>query len=68
MACNSCGSNKQVKFNGEIAIHFFGLKNIDKPIVWVLPELVVCLDSGIEFVVPEDELHLLEKGDVAASG
>ena len=31
--CKSCGSLNQGKFTGEVAIHFPGLKNIDKPIV-----------------------------------
>jgi hypothetical protein len=69
MACKSCGSNNQSKFNGELAIHWSGLKNIDKPIVWVFPELVVCLDCGIaEFAVPEAQLLQLEKGHTAAAG
>jgi hypothetical protein len=55
-----------------MGIHFPGLKNIDKPVVWVFPELVVCLDCGTaEFVVPEDELAKLRdlaKGDSASSG
>lgn len=69
MPCKSCGSVDQSKFTGEIAIHFRGLKNIDKPVAWVFPELVVCLDCGTaEFVVPEAELRLLAKGDVAPAG
>ena len=57
------------KFSAEIGIHFPGLKNIDKPVVWVFPELVVCLDCGTaEFAVPEAELRLLAKGDAAAAG
>jgi hypothetical protein len=53
---------------GEIGIHFPGLKNIDKPVVWVFPELVVCLDCGTaEFAVPETELRLLAKGDAATA-
>jgi len=52
-----------------MAIHFPGLKNIDKPVVWVLSELFVCLDCGAtEFVVPEAELRLIAKGDTAAEG
>jgi hypothetical protein len=52
-----------------MGIHFPGLKNIDKPIVWVFPELVVCLDCGnAEFAVPEAELRQLAKGDAAAAG
>ena len=69
MPCKSCGSGNQSKFCGEIAVHFPGLKNIDKPIVWVFPEVVVCLDCGTaEFAVPEAELRQLVKGDAAATG
>jgi hypothetical protein len=51
-----------------MAIHFPGLKNIDKPIVWVFPEVVVCLDCGTaESAVPESELRLLAKGDDSAA-
>ena len=66
-ACLSCGSVKQRKFTGEIGIHFPGLKSIDKPVAWVFPEIVVCLDCGTaEFAVPEAELRQLAKGDAAA--
>jgi len=69
MPCKSCGSVNQRKFSAEMAIHFPGLKNIGKPIVWVFPEVVVCLDCGTaEFVVPEKELRQLAKGDAAAEG
>ncbi|MGC1416673.1 MAG: hypothetical protein WA817_15415 [Candidatus Acidiferrum sp.] len=57
------------KVTAEIAIHFPGPKNIDKPIVWAFPEIVVCLDCGTaEFVVPESELRQLAKGDADATG
>ena len=50
-----------------MCIHFLGLKNIDKSVVWVFPKVVVCLDCGTaEFTVPEAELRLLAKGDAAA--
>ena len=50
-----------------MAIHFAELKNIDRPVVWVFPEVVVCLDCGTaEFVVPEEELRQLAKGDAPA--
>ena len=69
MPCKSCLSVNQKKFGGEMGIHFPGLKNFDKPIVWVFPELVVCLDCGTaEFAVPEVELRELVKGDAAAAG
>lgn len=52
---------------GEICIHFPGLKNIDKPLVWVFPEIVVCLDCGeAVFVVPKTELRLLTEGEAVA--
>lgn len=66
MACKSCGSVNQKKFSGEMGIHCPGLKNIDKPLVCIFPELVVCLDCGYaEFAVPEAELRELAKIDAA---
>jgi hypothetical protein len=65
----SCGSTTLREFRGEIGIHFPGLRNIDKPVVWVFPDLFVCLDCGTaEFVVPEVELHQFEEGGLAATG
>ena len=41
-------------------MHFPGLKNLDKPTVFVFPQLVVCMDCGFtQFVVPETELGML---------
>lgn len=69
MPCKSCGSVTQSKFTGEMGIHFSGLKNIDRPIVWVFPEVVVCLNCGTaEFTVPEAELRLLGKDNGTAAG
>ena len=66
MPCKSCGSVNQGKLSAEIGIHFPGLKNIDKPVLWVFPELIVCLDCGTaEFPVPEAELRELAKIDAA---
>ena len=62
MPCKSCGSENLHKLKGEIAVHFPGLKNLDKPPVHVRPEVVVCLTCATaQFVVPEAELHLLQK-------
>lgn len=62
MACKSCKSENQSDFNGEIGIHFPGLKGLEKPLVWVFPKLVVCLDCGVtEFVIPETELRVLRE-------
>jgi hypothetical protein len=69
MPCKSCGSVNRKKFTAEIGIHFSELKDIDKPVVWVFPEVVVCLDCGIaEFAVPEHESRQLARGDAAAAG
>ena len=63
MSCKGCHSNNQSAFNGEIAIHFRGLKGLDKPIVWVFPKLAVCLECGFtQFTVPERELSVLVHG------
>jgi hypothetical protein len=52
-----------------MGIHFNGAKNIDKPVVWVFPEIVVCLECGTaQFAVPETELRELARGDAAAAG
>jgi len=51
-----------------MAIHFSGPKSIDRPVVWVFPELTVCLDCRTaEFVVPEAELRQLRKSDAAGA-
>jgi hypothetical protein len=69
MPCKTCGSVNQSKFSAEMGIHFLELKNIDKPTVWVLPEVIVCLDCGMaEFSVPKHELRQLEQSDSAAAG
>ena len=63
MACKRCGSDDQSTFNGEVAVHYPGLKGLDKPIVWVFPKLGVCLHCGLtEFTVPESETRVLREG------
>ena len=65
MSCLLCGSGNEAELTGEIVIHFSGLKNLDKPDVWVFPKLFVCLDCAYShFTVPQRELdsiaHTLE--------
>jgi hypothetical protein len=68
-SCKACGSVNLRKFIGEMGIRTPGLKGLEKPIVWVFPELVVCLDCGMaEFTAPEAELRVLAKGEAAAAG
>ena len=62
MSCKSCQSEHQRTLNGELAIHFSGLKGLDKPTVVVFPELLVCLNCGFtEFVVSEANVRLLRE-------
>lgn len=69
VTCKSCGSDRQSKFTAEIAIHIPGLKGLEKPLVWVFPELLACLNCGnAEFAIPKTELRVLAKDDVAAAG
>jgi hypothetical protein len=69
MLCKSCGSVNQKKFSARMDIHFPGLKDIDKPAVWVFSDVVVCLDCGTgEFAVPEEEVRQLGKGNATAAG
>jgi len=57
MSCLLCGSVNQAELTAEMLIHFSGLKNLDKPGVWVFPKVFVCLDCGYShFTVPEREL------------
>ena len=63
LRCRACDSLDLARFTGEVVIHFPGLRNVDKPHVFVFPKLVVCLVCGFaQFVVPEEELGLLAKG------
>jgi hypothetical protein len=65
--CRSCQSANRSTFNGEIAIHFPGLEGLDRPIVWVFPTLLVCLNCGFtEFAIPETELCVL-RGVIGSS-
>lgn len=68
MSCPSCASENQAEFAAEVVIHFDGLKNLDKPGVFVFPRILVCLRCGCSrFTVGNTELALLGKG-VTASG
>ena len=69
MTCKWCGSDKQRRFTAEVAIHSQGLEGLDKPIVWVFPELFLCLTCGkAEFIVLDKDLRTLVKDDSASAG
>ena len=63
MTCKTCGSENVSTFPAEVAIHFPGLKNIDVPVVFVFPQLDICLHCGaiLPFEIPAEELRLLQK-------
>jgi hypothetical protein len=68
MVCRLCESNHLSRVKAEIALHFPGLKNIDKPVVWVFPEVWVCLNCGTsEFSVTENQLLVLSIGNAAVT-
>jgi hypothetical protein len=63
MPCPCCRSNNEGSFPAEIAVHFPGIEGLDKPIVWVFPKLLLCLDCGFtQFVTPEEPLRQLREG------
>lgn len=65
MPCISCQSDRIRRFRSEICLHFQEVGNLDKPSVFVFPEIVVCLVCGEgTFRVPEDRLVRL-RDDVA---
>ena len=62
-SCASCQSENQKTFTSEMAVHFPGIEGLQKPIVWMYPKILVCLDCGIaQFIVPEKELEVLQAG------
>ena len=70
MACKFCGSKNQEEFRTETAIH---LSDLNKPLVFIFPTLLVCLNCGkpeitAEFGIPKDELLLLARRKVATGG
>lgn len=63
MSCLSCRSSNQAEFPSEMLIHLGGLKNLDKPGVWLFPKVLVCLDCGfLQSTVPAPELTSLAVG------
>jgi hypothetical protein len=51
-------------FPAEVAIHQPGIENIDKPAVFVFPDLLVCSACGFtQFFVTKVELQSLAKSD-----
>jgi hypothetical protein len=63
MSRDKCACENHREFNGEVAIHFPGIKGLQKPVVWLFPKVRVCLDCGYaDFTIPEIELSVLVTG------
>ena len=66
--CRLCRSTNQSTFNAEVAIHFAGHEGWEKPLGWVFPKLLVCLNCGFtEFAIPEAELRRRVEMDATAA-
>jgi hypothetical protein len=62
MSCVLCASGNQAELAAEVNIHFSGLKNLDKPGIFLFPKLLVCLGCGFSrFTIPASELALLAR-------
>jgi hypothetical protein len=60
MYCPHCVSGTQAEVTAEINIQFSGATNIDRPGIFVFPNLLVCLECGFSrFTMPETELAML---------
>jgi hypothetical protein len=67
MSCPLCTSGNQTEFFAEMILHSRGLKNLDKPGVWLFPKVSVCLQCGLSrFTTPETELALLATNNLPA--
>jgi hypothetical protein len=65
MICPSCRSHNQAEFTAEMIVHLPGPENLDKPGVWLFPQLSVCLDCGVSrFTIPQSSKLLLLTSDV----
>ena len=63
MVCRRCSSGRLQKFNAEMNFHFPVWNGLEKPTVWVFPEVTVCLNCGFaDFSIPEGELRELTEG------
>jgi hypothetical protein len=68
MRCAGCQSDRLTDFPSEIALHFPGRGNLDKPHVFLYPKVIVCLDCGFSgFAVAEPELRKIRERSKSSS-
>jgi hypothetical protein len=69
MACRSCQSTNQRKFESEVSIHLAEPNNLNKLPVLAFTNLLICLDCGfVESRVTDSELREVIEGDIKKSG
>jgi hypothetical protein len=60
MSCPACWLDDHMEITAEMVLHLCGLKNIDRPAIYLFPKLLVCMDCGFaRFTVPKAQLELL---------
>jgi hypothetical protein len=60
--CNSCASASLSEFDSEVNIYFSGLRRLNKPSIFVFPEIMVCLNCGsLGSTLSAEELRILQK-------
>jgi hypothetical protein len=68
MACKAWGSDRLSVSSGEIAILLPGGEGPTKPIVWLFPKLLLCLNCGVaELAIPDTELSVLAESSPPAA-
>ena len=68
MPCRACRSDRVRQLRGELTASCSSLEELKVPPIYVSEDVIVCLDCGFaELVIPLGALHVLQKGDAAAS-
>jgi hypothetical protein len=63
--CKVCGSTIAKEMRSEMALHFNGIENLQKPHVFVFASVRICLQCGFaEFVIEESQLALIKQDGV----
>lgn len=58
----ACGLDNLMEFDAEMAIHFPGLRGLNKPPIFTFPKLVICLRCGsTQCNISPTELRLLRE-------
>jgi predicted nucleic-acid-binding Zn-ribbon protein len=62
MECESCGSENQQYFSGELSVAFPAIEKLNQAPGYVVQKILVCLNCGYtELIIPTAELAQLIK-------